>query len=115
MSGQFSNSINKNDPSFEKKIQQMELLLLHSVCGYHALFDNQEIIKAVRFSSSQNSNDPNLTKKIEDLIANLVDRKSFNDKVLFLKNLDQESHSLVVLTYLEIVEGALRNLHPLIH
>ena len=104
----------KSDPHFEKNIQKMEALLLHSVCGVHALFRNHEITSAVRLTPKP-SNAPEHHKRVESLIANLISHNSLHDKVNYLKSLDAESHSLLVHTYLEIVEGAVRNLHPQIH
>lgn len=103
----------KIDKQFEKKIQQMEMLLLHSACGFHALFKNHEIKKALQ---NQVLNDkrscPSQQKKIETLISNLVERTSLTEKISYLNELDPESYSLVVQTYLEILESALRHLHP---
>jgi len=91
----------------------MEVLLLHSACGFHALFENHEIKKALQNQVvSEKRSCPNNQKKIETLILNLVERTSLTEKIGYLNELDPESYSLVVHTYLEILESALRNLHP---
>lgn len=105
----------KQDPKFEKKIQQMENLLLHSACGIHALFKNQEIKNAINHKKITVPLAKEDHKKIESLIASLIEQPSLFDKINYLNSLDADSHTLVVHTYLEIIEGALRNMHPQIH
>lgn len=107
--------VTKLDAKFEKKIQKMEALLLHSVCGVHALFRNHEIKQAFQTPLFGLPRTPDLQKKVEALIANLIEQPSLHEKISYLNALDPESHSLIVQTYMEILEGALRNLHPQIH
>lgn len=108
-----SGAVTKLDPKFEKKIQQMEILLLHSACGFHALFKNHEIKSALQnHSPGANPSCPSHKQRVESLISNLVHCSSLNEKIGYLNALDSESYSLVVHTYLEILESALRNLHP---
>jgi hypothetical protein len=91
----------------------MERLLLHSVCGFHALFKNHEIKAALKNQiSPERRSCPEHRKKVELLISNLVEKPSLTEKIGYLNNLDPESYSLVVHTYMEILESALRNLHP---
>ena len=105
--------LTKLDRQFEKKIQQMETLLLHSACGFHALFKNHEIKTALQnHYPSDKRSCPNHQKKVETLISNLVERITLSEKIGYLNDLDPESYSLVVHTYMEILESALRNLHP---
>lgn len=93
----------------------MENLLLHSASGMHILFKNHEIREALQHSPTQPSNTSEKRKKVEVLISNLIERSSLLEKISYLQDLDPESYSLLVHTYLEIVEGASRNLHPHIH
>ena len=103
----------KLDRSFEQKIQQMELLLLHSACGFHALFKNHEIKKALQHQVPfEKRTCPDYQKKIEYLIGNLVEKQSLSEKIGYLNDLDPESYSLIVHTYIEILESALKHLHP---
>lgn len=100
--------------TIEKKIQKMEALLLHSVCGFHVLFHNHQIRQAVHIIDQLlTSKDVTETKqKMERLIRNLVNCNSLDEKLGYLNNLDQESRALVVQAYFEILENALRHLHP---
>lgn len=107
--------LSKQDRLFEKKIQQMENLLLHSACGVHALFKNQEIKNALKHKNLTSPLAQEDHKKVEALIASLIEQPSLFDKINYLRGLDADSHTLVVHTYLEIIEGALRNIHPQIH
>ena len=109
-----SESYSKSLENLEKKIQKMEALLLHSACGFHALFKNQDIKQAIQ-NLNQIGVHPNSSdrrQKIEALIHNLIEQPSLQAKIQYLSKLDQESYSLVVITYLEILESALKNLHP---
>jgi hypothetical protein len=91
----------------------MEMLLLHSACGFHALFKNHEIKAALKSPFSPEIRScPEHQKKVELLISNLVEKPSLTEKIGYLNDLDPESYSLVVHTYMEILESALRNLHP---
>jgi hypothetical protein len=108
-----SGVLTKLDPKFEKKIEQMEVLLLHSVCGFHILFQNHEIKYALQNQRSLlNEQCPEQRKKVECLISSLVNCSGFKEKRYYLQSLDSESYSLVVQTYLEILDGALKNLYP---
>jgi len=91
----------------------MEALLLHSACGFHALFKNHEIKTALKSQVHQDKREcPQHQKKVESLISNLIEKSSLTEKIGYLNDLDPESYSLIVHTYMEILESALRNLHP---
>ncbi len=99
--------------SLEQKIQRMEAILLHSLSGIHALFPNQKIKKALqqRPAREPEPNQQELKQRREQLIRQLVECNTLQEKLHFLETLDHESYSLLVEVYLEIIEGALKSSH----
>ncbi|MCS6838954.1 MAG: hypothetical protein NZ480_08915 [Bdellovibrionaceae bacterium] len=100
--------------TIEKKIQKMEALLLHSVCGFHVLFHNHQIRQALNTLEHvlTKKNISETKKQMEDLIRDLVNCSSLSEKLGYLNNLDQESRALLVHAYFEIIENALKQIHP---
>lgn len=92
----------------ESHLDQIEHILAQSMNGIHLLFDNQTIAEILKTPTEdqelfafQNMD------RIQDLFSQLVQQESFEEKVDFLKNLDQEGYELILRTYFHIVENSL--------
>jgi hypothetical protein len=93
----------------EKGLEQMEALLLQSAKGIHILFENQEIAGVLKHvKDDKDFFDFQKMKKVQDVMSVLINKKTFLDKVSYLKELDPESYQLVVRTYFHIVENTVR-------
>lgn len=100
----------------EKGLQQMEALLQHSTRGVHILFDNQTIAKVLRDPSDKvNPLDVERLKQVQDLLSQLISKKTYNEKVAFLEELEPKSFEILVRTYFNIVENTVRANTPQYH
>lgn len=94
----------------------MEDLMKHSTLGVHVLFDRESIIKV--FKEKGNNDDfldMQKMKIIQDVMTQLVAKKTYIEKVAYLRDLDPESYSLVVRMYFHIVENSVRTAQDLNH
>jgi hypothetical protein len=93
----------------EKNLAQMEALLAQSARGIHILFDNRSLAKVLgRNVDDKDFFDFNKMKKVQDVMTELIKKKSYVEKVAFLKDLDDESFEMLVRTYFHIVENTVR-------
>ncbi len=92
----------------ESHLDQIEHILAQSMNGIHLLFDNETIANVLKIPTEDEElfNIQNLDR-IQDLFSQLVSQESFEEKVDFLKNLDQEGYELILRTYFHIVENSL--------
>lgn len=110
----------------------MEAILTQAAKGIHVLFDNKTIAEVLKLDSSQNNAQPKSStipgnsadnefysfeqiKKVQNLMTELIAKKSYHDKISFLESLDRETYQLVVKAYLHIVENSLKKILPLKH
>lgn len=116
----------------EKNLENMEAILTQAAKGIHVLFDNKTIAEVLKVDASQNiasakspqsPNSPSddefynfeQIKKVQNLMTELIAKKSYHDKISFLESLDRETYQLVVKAYLHIVENSLKKILPLKH
>jgi hypothetical protein len=98
----------KND-AHELSLKKMEALLRQSSMGIHLLFDNQDIARA-----HSGSSDPRdflnfeKMKRVQDVMTELVRKNSFLDKLAYLRELDEDSYTMLIRTYFHLVENSLR-------
>ncbi len=93
----------------EKSLERMEALLKQSAMGIHILFDNQSIAKVMgQGKDDKDFFDFNKMKRVQDVMTELIAKKSYYEKVSFLKDLDEESFEMLVRTYFHIVENTVR-------
>ncbi len=100
----------------EKGLERMEALLSHSALGVHVLFDNKaiaDVLKDVKDDKDFYNFDK--MKKVQDVMTELVAKKTYFEKVSYLKSLDAESYTMVVRAYFHIVENTVRANHELKH
>ncbi|RYZ89777.1 MAG: hypothetical protein EOP06_08860 [Proteobacteria bacterium] len=94
----------------------MEALLSHSAMGVHVLFDNKSIAEVLReVKDDKDFYDFNKMKKVQDVMTELIAKRTYIEKVAFLKSLDQESFEMLVRAYFHIVENTVRANHDLAH
>lgn len=94
----------------ETNLKRMEELLNHSASGIHILFDNKSLAKVLAHPAdhTQFLNGETI-KKVQDLLINLIAKKSYVEKMAFLQDLDSESYEMVVRTYFHILENTIRS------
>ncbi|MEY4615961.1 MAG: hypothetical protein RJB66_921 [Pseudomonadota bacterium] len=93
----------------EKSLMQMEALLHHSARGVHILFDNQTIARILRAPTDQKVFlDVEKIKLVQDILTKLITKRSYNEKLAFLDELDPNSMEMLVRTYFHIVENTIR-------
>lgn len=93
----------------EKSLQQMEALLHHSTRGVHILFDNQTIARILRAPTDQKVFlDVEKLKHVQDILTKLITKRSYNEKLAFLKELEPAGLEMLVRTYFQIVENTIR-------
>jgi hypothetical protein len=93
----------------EKNLERMEALLRQSAQGIHILFENDDIAQVMR----QNCDDKDFfdfdkMKRVQDVMTALIAKKSYYEKVAYLRELDQGSFQMLVRTYFHIVENTVR-------
>ena len=101
----------------EKGLEQMETLLAHSARGgAHILFDNESIARVLRqVGDDQDFRDLKKMKQVQDMMTELVAKKSFFEKMAYLRTLDPESYQMLVRAYFHLVENTVRASHELQH
>jgi hypothetical protein len=100
----------------EKSLERMEALLSHSAMGVHVLFDNKSIAEVLKdVKDDKDFYDFNKMKKVQDVMTELIAKRTYIEKVAYLKSLDQESFEMLVRAYFHIVENTVRANHDLAH
>ena len=89
-------------------LKSMEHLFEQSSHGLHLLFDHSEVAKILKtptedldFFNFENVN------RIQDAFGELLTRKTFAERKVYLENLDRDTYELLVRTYFNIVENAM--------
>ncbi len=109
MSGQESDQSKTDQKIQEKSLERMEALLKQSAMGIHILFDNNSIAKVMgQGKDDKDFFDFNKMKRVQDVMTELIAKKSYYEKMSFLKDLDDESYEMLVRTYFHIVENTVR-------
>jgi hypothetical protein len=99
----------QNKSAQEKSLERMEALLKQSAMGIHILFDNNAIAKVMgQGKDDKDFFDFNKMKRVQDVMTELIGKKSYYEKVSFLKDLDDEAFEMLVRTYFHIVENTVR-------
>lgn len=96
----------------EASLERMEALLSHSAMGVHVLFENSkiaEVLKEVKDEKDFYSFDK--MKKVQDVMTELIARKTYFEKMAYLQALDPESYQMLVRAYFHIVENTVRANH----
>lgn len=100
----------------EKNLERMESLLTHSALGVHVLFENRSIADALReVKDDKDFFDFDKMKRVQDAMTELIAKRTYFEKVAFLRSLDSESFQMVVRAYFHIVENTVRATHEFPH
>lgn len=100
----------------ETSLERMEALLSHSAMGVHVLFDNKsiaDVLKDVKDDKDFYSFDK--MKKVQDVMTELIAKKTYFEKMAYLQALDPESYQILVRAYFHIVENTVRANHEHSH
>ncbi len=93
-------------------LERMEALLSHSAMGVHVLFDNRSIADVLtKVSDDKDFYSFDKLKKVQDIMLELISKKTYFEKKAFLQGLDSESYNLLIRAYFHIVENNVRANH----
>lgn len=93
--------INKYD------LSEIEMLLNQSVKGYHFLFDHKQVAKILKIPTEQmNFFHKDNIGRIQELLRELLSKKSFYQKQSYLNSLDTKNFEILVRTYFHILDSA---------
>ena len=107
---------NGNKPGLEKDLEKMEALLSHSALGVHVLFDNKSIADVLKgVKDDKDFYNFEKMKKVQDVMTELIAKKTYFEKVSFLRGLDEESYHMLIRAYFHIVENTVRANYELRH
>lgn len=100
----------------EKSLESMEALLSHSAMGVHVLFENQSIASILKqVKDDKDFYNFDKMKKVQDVMTELIAKKTYIEKVAYLRSLDSESYEMLVRAYFHIVENTVRATHEFRH
>lgn len=100
----------------EKNLERMESLLTHSALGVHVLFENHSIADALReVKDDKDFYDFDKMKKVQDTMTELIAKKTYFEKVAYLRSLERDCFQMVVRAYFHIVENTVRATHEFPH
>lgn len=110
MSDTSSNSqVPKKNTVQEKSLERMEALLKQSALGFHVLFDNKAIAKALGTPRDEKEFfDFAKMKRIQDVMTELIGKGTYFEKMAYLQELDEDSYQMLIRTYFHIVENTVR-------
>ncbi|WP_413575163.1 hypothetical protein ACLVWU_12835 [Bdellovibrio sp. HCB290] len=100
----------------ETSLERMEALLSHSAMGVHVLFDNTTIAKVLKeVTDDKDFYSFDKMKKVQDVMTELIARKTYFEKMAFLQALDPDSYQMLIRAYFHIVENTVRANHEHAH
>jgi hypothetical protein len=96
----------------ESSLERMESLLSHSAMGVHVLFDNKSIATVLKeVTDDKDVYNPEKMQKVQDMMTNLISKRTYFEKMAYLQALDSESYHVLVRAYFHIVENTVRANH----
>lgn len=99
----------KDQKMQEKSLERMEALLKQSAMGIHILFDNKSIAQVMgQGKDDKDFFDFNKMKRVQDVMTELIAKKTYVEKVSFVRDLDDEAFEMLIRTYFHIVENTVR-------
>lgn len=100
----------------EKSLERMEALLAHSTMGVHVLFDNNAIASALKEGSDDaDFQNVDKMKQVQDVMTELIAKKTYFEKLSFLNGLDKDTYNMVIRAYFHIVENTVRAAKSSLH
>lgn len=111
-----TNTSNVDAEIREQNLERMEALIRQSALGIHVLFENEDIAKVMRKPQDEKDFfDFEKMKRVQEVITQLIAKKTYFEKVSFLRELDEESYDMLIRTYFHIVENNVKAQHELSH
>lgn len=100
----------------DSHLDQIEHLLAQSMNGIHLLFDNETIAQILKnpMEEADLFHQRNLDK-IQELFTAFIQKATFQEKLLYLGELDSESYELLLRTYFHIVDNSLYSADSIRH
>ena len=93
----------------QQGLERMEALLKQSAQGIHVLFRNSEIAAAINGNQKKvDLCDFAQMKKVQDIMTTLISKKTYLEKMAYIKELDLDSYQMLIRTYFHIVENTVR-------
>lgn len=84
--------------------------------GIHVLFENKSIADALReVKDDKDFYDFDKMKKVQDAMTELIAKKTYFEKVAYLRSLETDTYHMVVRAYFHIVENTVRANHEFQH
>lgn len=100
----------------ERNLARMEALLSHSALGVHVLFENRSIADALKeVKDDKDFYDFEKMKQVQDVMTELIAKKTYFEKVSYLRSLEPNAFQMVVRAYFHIVENTVRANHEFPH
>ncbi len=92
-----------------ENLKKMEGLFNESAQGHHLLFDHNAISQIFKKENSSNKDFFSIDnlQKVQNIIIELINKRSIFDKKTFLENLDPDSYELLVRTYFRILDATI--------
>ena len=101
----------------KKQLKDIEFLFDQSAKGLHLLFDDQQKLANILRKPTQNKtffNTKNM-KRIQIIFTGLISKKTFEDKKVYLNNLNSDNFEILVRTYFHIVDNTILSTAKTIH
>ena len=97
------------EPIENRNIEQIEYLVQQSTRGLHFLFDREEIVHALTKSENEGFEffSFETRNKVQGLLLEVIEKKSFNEKRIFLKTLGDEDFDLLIQAYFHLVDNTI--------
>lgn len=91
----------------ERDLHEIEFFLNQSTRGHHLLFDKEKITSILKIPTEKiDFFKKNNICRIQNLLSDLISKKSLKDKRSYLQSLDSEAFEILVRTYFHIVDNA---------
>ncbi len=88
-------------------LSEIEMLLNQSVKGFHFLFDHKQVAQILKIPTEQmNFFHKDNIERIQELLRELLSKKSFYQKQFYLNSLDTQNFEILVRTYFHILDSA---------
>ena len=91
----------------ERDLHEIEFFLNQSTKGHHLLFDRKKVVDILKTPTEKidffKKND---ICKIQNLLTELIAKKSLQEKIKYLNSLDNEAFEIILRTYFHIVDNA---------
>ena len=100
----------------QRDLNAIEFFLNQSTRGHHLLFDRQQVADILKTPTEQiDFFKKNSMLRIQNLLTELIAKKSLEDKKNYLNSLDREAFEILLRTYFHIVDNAILASNNTVH